>query len=342
MRFLKWLAVLLVLLFCGGWFAAKYAIEGAASRAIAEASAKGVRADIGQLSVSGFPMRIDLQARDVALADPVSGMGWQGALLSIHAPSLTPWALTADLPAEQVVTLPDQTITLRGEALQAFLTSAPDPNLPMRSLKASASSLEARSDLGWQIGFGEVSASLTEEVSAEPNSYALTFDLAPLRPDPAFLAALAAVGLPDMPKSDLPPEVQQIDGDLSLRLSAPLDRFAAERRPQIAAVDIRALTLAWGALSLSATGAITADAEGYAAGKVSLEMRGWDRLPAVLVASGKVKPEVAPTIAGFLRAITSQNAEPDILALPLVMENGRMSLGPFPLGPAPLLRAPLG
>lgn len=342
MRFLKWLAVLLVLLFSGGWFAAKYAIEHAAEQAIAEADAKGVKAEVGAVSVSGFPIRLDLQARDVSLADPVSGMGWQGPLLSLHAPSLTPWDLTADLPAEQVVTLPDQTIALSSEAFRAGLTSAPDLNLPLRRLDASATRLSAQSDLGWQIGFGEISIALTEDATAGPNNYALALDLAPLRLDPAFLTALAAVALPDMPASDLPAEVNQIDGDLSLRLTAPLDRNAGQTRPQIDAVEIRALTLAWGELTLDAKGAIHADADGYAAGTVSLELRGWDRLPAVLAASGAIKPEVAPTIGNFLRAIASQSPDADLLALPLVMESGRMSLGPFPLGPAPLLRPPLG
>lgn len=342
MRFLKWLAVLLVVLFCGGWFAAKFAIEGAAERAIAEANAKGVKAEASSVSVSGFPMQLDLQAKDVALADPVSGMGWQGPLLSLHAPSLMPWNLTADLPAQQVITLPDQTITLSSEALRAGLKSAPNPSLPLRRMDASATSLSAQSDLGWQIGFGEVSIALTEDTAAGPNAYALAFDLAPMRPDPSFLTALAGVSIPEMPASDLPAEVNQIDGDLNLRLTAPLDRNAGQSRPQIDAVEIRALTLAWGELSLYATGAINADPDGFAAGTVSLELRGWDRLPAVLVAAGAIKPEVAPTIGNFLKAIASQSADADVLVMPLKMEAGRMSLGPFPLGSAPLLRAPLG
>ncbi len=342
MRFLKWLAVVLVILFCGGWFAARLGIERAAEQGLAEARAHGVQAEVASLSVGGFPTRLDLQATEVKLADPVSGAGWQGPLLRIFAASWAPWDLTAELPAQQVITLPGQTLTIDSTALKAALVSAPDTDLPLRRLDASADALTAQSDLGWQIGFGEVSVALTEDPGRGANTYALALDLAPLRPAPAFLQALAAVTLPDLPPSDLPAEVERIDGDIGLRLTAPLDRHAGETNPQLEAIEIRTLDLAWGALSLHAEGGMTASPDGYAEGRILLEVRGWDRLPALLVATGALKPEVAPTIAGFLRAMAGESPDPGVLALPLIMEGGRMSLGPFPLGAAPMLRGPVG
>lgn len=342
MRFLKWLAVVLVILFCGGWFAAKLVIERAAGQGLADARARGVQAEVASLSVGGFPTRLDLRATEVKLADPVSGAGWQGPLLRVFAASWAPWDLTAELPAQQVITLPDQTITLESAALQAALVSAPDPDLPLRRAGASADALTAQSDLGWQIGFGEISVALTEDPDRGANTYALALDLAPLRPDPAFLQALAAVTLPDLPPSDLPAEVERIDGDIGLRLTAPLDRHAGASDPQLDAIEFRALDMTWGALSLRAEGGVTATPDGYGEGRILLEVRGWDRLPAVLVATGTIRPEVAPTIGGFLRAMAGESPDPGVLALPLIMEGGRMSLGPFPLGPAPMLRGPVG
>ena len=241
-----------------------------------------------------------------------------------------------------MITLPDQTVKLDSTALKAVLVSAPDTTLPLRRVAASADTLTAQSDLGWQIGFGEISVALTDDAGRGANTYALALDLAPLRPDPAFLLSLAAVTLPDLPPSDLPAEVERIEGDIGLRLTAPLDRHAGESNPQLDAIEIRALDMAWGALSLHAEGGVTASADGYAEGRILLEVRGWDRLPALLVATGTIKPEVAPTIAGFLRAMAGESPDPEVLALPLVMEAGRMSLGPFPLGNAPLLRGPVG
>lgn len=334
MRFLKWLVVVLLLLACGGWFAARMAIERGAEQALAGARAQGMQAEAASLSVGGFPTRLDLRATGVKLADPVSGAGWQAPSVRIHAPSWSPWVLTAELPPQQVITLPGQTVTLTSDALVARLTSALDPDLPLRRLEASAAGLTAQSDLGGQIGFGGISLALTEDPARGPATYALAFDLAPLRPDPAFLALLAG--------TDLPAEAERIEGDIGLRLTAPLDRHAGNLPPLLDAVEIRALDLGWGALTLHAEGGIAADAEGHAEGRILLEMRGWDRLPALLVATGTIKPEVAPTIGNFLRAIAAESPDPEVLALPLVMEGGRMSLGPFPLGAAPMLRGPVG
>lgn len=342
MRFLKWIGVALVLLAGGGWFAAKLVIERGVEQALADARAQGMQAEVSSLSVGGFPIRLDLRAADVKLADPVSGAGWQAPSLRIFAATWAPWKLTAELPQQQVVTLSDQTVTLISEGLRADLASAPDTDLPLRRLDISTASLTAQSDLGWQIGFDEVSVALTEDAARGPATYALAFDLAPLRPDPAFLQALAEVSLPDRPSSDLPAEVDRIEGDIGLRLTAPLDRHAGETPPLLDAIEIRALDLGWGALTLHAEGGISTDDEGHAQGRILLEMRGWDRLPALLVAMGSIKPEVAPTIGNFLRAVAAESNDPEVLALPLVMEGGRMSLGPFPLGDAPMLRKPVG
>lgn len=342
MRFLKWLVVVLVVLASAGWFAAKLAIENTVETALADARAQGKTAEASSVAVGGFPAALDLRITSLHLADPVSGAGWQAPELGVSAPIWAPWDLSAALPPDQLLSLPDQGITLTSDNLLLALTSAPDPDLPLRRAWFSATSLAATSDLGWTLGFGEISAALTADPDHGPAAYALVFDLAPLSPDPLLLQTLSQVAIPDLPPSDLPPEVDRIDGQLRLRLTAPLDRHAGDTNPQVQAIEMSSVDLGWGALTLHAEGTVEADDAGYASGRILLQLRGWDRLPALLVATGTIKPEVAPTIHGFLRAIAAESPDPDVLALPLKMEGGRMSLGPFPLGPAPMLRAPLG
>jgi hypothetical protein len=43
-----------------------------------------------------------------------------------------------------------------------------------------------------------------------------------------------------------------------------------------------------------------------------------------------------------MQALASQSADLKVLSLSLVLEDGRMSFGPFPLGPAPLMVPPSG
>ncbi len=57
MRFLKWLAVGLVLLASGGWFGAKLFIEKTAQAVLADLRRDGLTAETTALSVGGSPPR---------------------------------------------------------------------------------------------------------------------------------------------------------------------------------------------------------------------------------------------------------------------------------------------
>ena len=161
----------------------------------------------------------------------------------------------------------------------------------------AGASLALASDLGWTLGLGDFTVGLRAEPALGPATYEFGFDLAPLIPDPGFVAAVKAVAIPDLPPSDLPDQVDALWGSVFLTLSAPLDRYASEAPPYLTRVEIKQLTFAWGQMAATASGLVEADGNGYAAGKVTVDITNWNRLPAVLVALGVVKPEVAPTVA---------------------------------------------
>ena len=58
----------------------------------------------------------------------------------------------------------------------------------------------------------------------------------------------------------------------------------------------------------------------------------------VMVALGLIKPEVTETVTRAMELLAQQDGTPEVLDVPLVFQNGRMSLGPVPLGAAPYLR----
>ncbi|MCA0296365.1 MAG: DUF2125 domain-containing protein, partial [Actinobacteria bacterium] len=230
MRFLKWLVVVLVVLASAGWFAAKLAIENTVETALADARAQGKTAEASSVAVGGFPAALDLRITSLHLADPVSGAGWQAPELGVSAPIWAPWDLSAALPPGQLLSLPDQGITLTSDSLLLALTSAPDPDLPLRRAGFSATSLAATSDLGWTLGFGEISAALTADPDHGPAAYAL---VNPNRLDEDEGAAhghLAAVG------------VAFLLGAALLRLLRQRGFFAARPEPRlIDLLDIVAL-----------------------------------------------------------------------------------------------------
>lgn len=342
MRKLLFLILTGTALWSGYWYVGSTAVRDGVNGWFADAARQGITAENAGVAVAGFPNRFDLTIDGLKLADPVTGAGWQAPFVQVFAMTWKPWHIIAALAPEQAVTLPDQVVTVGSDGLMASLRAKPSTDLPLAEVRVAGTQLDLASDQGWTLGLGDFTVGLRADEALGPAGYEFGFDLAPLTPDPAFLAAVQAVTIPDLPASDLPAQIEALWGSVYLTFSAPLDRHAGEARPDLRRVEINQFNLTWGQLAASASGVVEADANGYAAGTLTVEVTNWDRLPALLVATGALTPEAAPTIARGMQALAAQSPDLKILSLSLVMEDGRMSFGPFPLGPAPLMVPPSG
>lgn len=330
----KLLVVLLVLsaVWSGYWFAGSTALKSAADQWFADQAAHGIIAQKTALTVAGFPNRFDLTVEGVKLADPQTGYGWEAPFAQILAMTWKPWHIIAALPPTQTLRLPDQDIGLTSTRLMASLRARPSLSVPLEEIVLDGTALNATSTKGWSTGLATLIFAIRADHS-QPAAYDIALTATSITPDPAFLKALP-------PASDLPPEIALVSASLSARLSAPMDRNAAQTKPSLTALDVRDARATWGPLALSAQGQIAPDTEGYAAGRITIQITNWQRLIPLLVAAGAVTPQVAPTVENMLKAMAQQGGKPDVLTLPLILEKGRMSLGPLPLGPAPLMVPP--
>lgn len=347
MRKLLFLILLGSGLWSGYWFVGSDAIRQGIEDGFADAAAQGLVAEKSALTVAGFPNRFDVTVEGLRLMDPATGVGLEAPFLQVFAMTWKPWHVIAALAPEQTVTLPDQAVTLTSGGLRASFRSRPSTDLPLAAIVLEADRLNATSTAGWTLGTGRsvVSLSADEEVQGAgdaPNTYLFSTDLAGIAPDPAFLAAVKAVEIPDLPASDLPETIDGLRAGVFLTLTAPLDRNSGKTRPLLTRVDVSQFAFTWGQLSATAKGQVQADDQGFAAGEITVEVTNWNRLPALLVAAGLVKPEVAPTIARGMQALAAQSDDLTVLTLKLSLSEGRMSFGPFPLGPAPLMLPPSG
>lgn len=342
MRKLLFLLVALVALWSGYWFVGSYAVRNGVNTWFANAAGQWLTAENSGVTVAGYPNRFDLTVDGLKLADPASGAAWQAPFVQVFAMTWKPWHIIAAFPPEQVVTLPGQAVTIGSTGLKASLRAKPSLDLPLAEVRLAGTTLALASDRGWTLGLGEFTIALRADEALGPAGYDFGFDLAPLTPDPGFLSAVKAVTIPDLPPSDLPDTVETLGGSIYLTLSAPLDRNVATAKPYLTRIEINQLNLAWGKLALSAKGTVEADDQGFASGEITVDVTNWDRLPAILVAAGVVKPEVAPTIARGMQALASQSPDLAILTLKLTLAEGQMSFGPFPLGPAPRMIPPSG
>ena len=338
----KLLVLLLVgsALWSGYWFVGSNAIRQGAEDWFAQAASQGLEAETASLDVVGFPNRFDLKLTGVSLRDPAQGIGWQAPFAEVYAMTWKPWHIIAALPPEQVVTLPDQSVTLTAEGLLASVRARPATDVPLAAVVVESGAFQAQSTAGWTAGAARAVASVSadEEVPGAgdaPNAYVLSVALTDLAPDPAALQKIVA-------EAGLPPQIATVRLLATATLTAPLDRFASQTNPRLATLDLTDSLVAWGDLSITATGAIAPDDNGFAAGRIDFSVTNYQRLVPALVAAGAIKPEIAQTVENMLAALAQETGDPNLLQLPLILEGGRVSLGPLPLGPAPRLIGPTG
>jgi hypothetical protein len=342
MRKLLFLLVIATALWSGYWFVGSSAVRNGVESWFADAPKQGLVAEKTDVTVEGFPNRFDLTIDGLRLADPRTGFGWAAPFVQVFAMTWKPWHIIAAFPPDQEVQTPEDVITIASQDLKASFRAKPSTDLPLAEVRLAGTSLALSAQRGWTLGLGDFTLGLRAEPSLGDAGYELGFDLAPLTPDPGFVTAIKSVTIPDMPPSDLPDVIDTLSGSVYLTFSAPLDRHAGEAKPYLRRIEVNGVSLAWGSLAATAKGLVEADDQGFAAGEITLDVTNWDRLPAVLVAAGAVKPEVAPTIARGMKALASQSTDLKVLSLKLVLKDGRMSFGPFPLGPAPLMVPPSG
>lgn len=342
MRKLLFLMVALVALWSGYWFVGSTAVRDGVNGWFADAAAQGLVAEKAAVTVAGFPNRFDLTVEGLNLADPKAAVGWKAPFVQVFAMTWKPWHIIAAFPPESQVFIADDVVTVTSQDLKASLRAKPSTDLPLAEVRLAGTSLALTSQQGWTLAFGEFTLGLRAAPALGDAGYELGFDLAPLTPDPGFVTRVKAVAIPDLPPSDLPDSVESLWGSILLTFSAPLDRNVAATKPYLRRVEVNQLNFAWGKLAATAKGLLEADDQGFAAGEITVEITNWDRLPAILVAAGVVKPEMTPTIARGMQALAAQSPDLSVLSLTLRLAEGQMSFGPFPLGPAPRMVPPTG
>lgn len=323
MRAVLWMVVLAMAAWAGWWwFATQTATRGAEQWFAAQRSA-GHAAGYAGLERSGFPNRIDLTFRAPYLADAAGDWGWRSEFLQTFALSYRPWHLIAAFAPEQEFTTPAGPLRLHAGRLQSSLVLVPGADLALDRFRLAGSDLRLTGVAPAEIG------TLTLASQPAPDrllAHQIGLDLRALTLDPTVAAALPAA---------IPAQIGQISLDGTVQLSAALDRHIATSRPAVTRIDLRAARLDWGPLQIHATGTLSPDAYGLAAGTLELRVTGARHLPALAGALGLATPAALPA---WENVVNSLAPEGQPLDLALRLDQGVIRLGPMILGPAPRLR----
>lgn len=320
MRVLLWVVLLAAGLWAGYWVLGARAVEQGAVRAFELASAQGLVADNAGVRVAGFPNRFDLTVTAPRVADPVSGFGWRGGDVQLLAMTWKPWHLIALAPDASVITTPAGDIAVDASDLRGSLVLHPGTDLALRGIVIEATDLVLTGPAG-RVSLARASFATAEDTSRR-NSHRIGLQITDVTPDPAVTAALP----------DLPGVMAGLHLDAYLLLTAPLDRHAAETRPELTGLILDDVRLDWGPLQVTAKGSVAAVSDGTAEGQIDLAVKAWRLLPEVLAEAGLIDPVLVPTVLRALEIMAQ--GKPD-LDTALTFRNGTTRLGPLPIGPAP-------
>lgn len=314
----------------GYWFVGSRALDQAVEGWFAAQTGDPLLAEQSGVDVQGFPNRFDLSVIEPRLYDEEAGLGWSAPFLQVFSMTWKPWHIIASFPQEQVITVGGQDVVVTSTQIQASVVMVPGTDLALDRSTLVADGLAFSAAGSWEVS--ATSARLaTRRAPDNATAQEIGAEVTTLTPPSAFRMALQGT-------SDLPEQIDRIHLDARAELSAPIDRHAGQTRPEVEALVIKEISLTWGDLLVSGKGEILPSPDGVADGRIDIRIDNWRKLVPVLVAGGIITPQVTETVTRAMELLAQQDGSPEVLDVPLVFANGRMSLGPIPLGPAPMLR----
>ena len=120
----------------------------------------------------------------------------------------------------------------------------------------------------------------------------------------------------------------------------PPARALAQWRDAGGVVEVRALSLAWGSLSLKGDGTLTVDQRMRPMGAFTMRVTGYDALIEALVAADAIRARNASLTLTILNLLAKRDDKgARVLTVPVTAQNGKLLLGPakvLDLAPIPL------
>lgn len=333
MRLLLSVIILGTLGWSGYWYLVSAGTKTGFETWFQDRRSEGWAAEYSDLTVNGFPNRIDTTLNNLTLADPETGLAWEAPFFQIFALSYRPDHVIAVWPHEQMIATPYEKFSVNSGDMRASLVLEPSTLLTVERSTLTATDLTVA-----PIGDEDKThiANLTlaaERVAAdEAPSYRLgmTAD--------GFAPALPLKARFD-PSGTLPDTLEALSADLSVTFDKPWDRLAIEdARPQPRRIKVRLAKAHWGQLELQLAGELDVDATGLPNGSLTVKATNWRDILQLAVNSGALPQGLADSVEDGLSLIATLAGNPKTLDIPLDFRNGRVLLGPVPIGPAPVLR----
>lgn len=317
------------ILWTGWWAVASTMMQRGVSNWLETRRALGWQVDVGTVQKQGFPMRLRVQMKDLALLNPTTGAALDMDRFNISTPSYWPGYVTVPLPETPItVTTGKLSASLTARDAVADLRLRPGISLEMESLVLAGGAWALDTALGQLATAKTIDLAMTQQSAGSP-TYDIKVNSDDLTPGSVPRAFL---GLP----SDWPLAFDAFKADLSVTFDTLWDRRALGRnRPQPRVIDLKQAQIVWSDIALLASGNVTVDKEGLATGNLSIKAENWPALLDMVENAGYLPPNMRPQAEQMLTGLSQMSGQTNALDLTLSLQDGRMSMGFIPLGRAP-------
>lgn len=320
MRRLVILVIVMAVAYAGYWVVGSRSVNGAAHDALTGLTEAGWQVEYTDLTTRGFPSRFDTTVTDFALTSP-EGLQYQAPFLQAFALSYRPNRVIIAFPPDQTVAIGGLPLTLASDGMRASGSVRANTALSFSAATLVADSLAMSTDAAGIRMRGVLAAAR----SVGDNNYDLYAGA-------KTLTLPTAVWQKMFPQNKLPAAIDAVSVDATVSLDAPIDRL--NPNPGIVAITLKQAALGWGDVSIRASGSLTPDQAGFAAGQITIEAVNADILLIGLANAGLIDPGVAPTLQNMVSTMADETGK---MTVPLTFANGQVSWGFLPLGPAPAL-----
>ncbi|MGJ8544273.1 MAG: DUF2125 domain-containing protein [Sulfitobacter sp.] len=334
MRRLIWLICFIALAWGAWWAAASYGMQRSALAWLEARRSFGWQAELGEISRGGFPSQLTLDLRDLALADPYTGLATQLPQIDIATPIYWPGYATVTVPAQPIIlSTPSSQVTLTADDAVAKLRLHPGAALQLEDMALTTGPWTLNAPATPLLAAQDMRLAMTQD-TGQPDLYHLDLNIDALTPGTLPRSLLR---LPD----DWPRAFDSFAAQMTVQFDRPWDRSALEqRRPQPRVIKLRRADAKWADLHLLMAADLTVDAQGRGTGKLSLKADNWPAMLDMAQDAGLLPPRLRDQAEGLMRNFAKLSGNRDALDITLSLKDGQMSLGFIPLGQAPRFTLP--
>jgi len=324
MKRLMLLVIVAALGWSGYWFWTANAQKAAITAWFQDRDAAGMIADYSDLSVKGFPNRLDTTLTDPRFGNPRTGVIWETPFLQVFRLSYNPSHLIAVMANEQTHVSPTRQTNIKTTDLRASLQIADLAALTPERLIIVAEGLDLSTtdDRTLALDAGQI----TIDALDAQNTYRMALDARSLSTTiPGWI--------------DGNGRIDRLTAEIKVTLSQPLGLASIENtRPQPETITLTLAEAEWNGLKIAAAGQIDISASGTPIGTITLKVRNWRDMLANARQNGDISAQRLSQFEVTLNIISALSGNPETLDLPFEFKNGKTWLGPLVVGNAPTLK----